>query len=162
MGRSGSRLFLLLILMQNWFSVDAAARRLEPKGEAEVPEIITVSDAVGGTFADLDAKSLREEQQDEHYREWKRSRGADRTEMRKEEKRLRCALLNGSAWSTENKNMRRYKGKFDIFLGIEHRLRRNSSIKRPRKDGDLRRVQQETLRKRQEMRIASSRQEELW
>ena len=30
------------------------------------------------------------------------------------------------------------------------------------KDGDLRRVQQELLRKRQEMRIACTRQEELW
>ena len=43
--------------------------------------------------------------------------------MRKEEKRLRCTLLNGSAWSTEKKYMRRYKGTFDIIFGIEHRLR---------------------------------------
>ena len=39
--------------MQKWFSVDAAARRLEPKGEAEVPEMILVSDAVEGTFVKL-------------------------------------------------------------------------------------------------------------
>ena len=71
--------------------------RLEPEGEAEVLDIIIVSDAVDGTFADLDGTSFREGQQDKHNREWKRSRGADRTEMRKEEKRLRCALLNGSA-----------------------------------------------------------------
>ena len=44
--------------------------------------------------------------------------------MRKEEKRFRCTLLNGSAWSTEKKYMRRYKGTFDIFFGIEHRLRK--------------------------------------
>ena len=44
--------------------------------------------------------------------------------MRKEEKRLRCFLLNGSAWSTENKYMRRYKGKCDVFFGIEYRLRK--------------------------------------
>ena len=44
--------------------------------------------------------------------------------MRKEEKRLRCALLNGSAWSPERKYMRRYKGTFDVFFGIEHRLRK--------------------------------------
>ena len=31
------------------------------KGEAEVPEIIIVSDAVEGTFVDLDGKSLQEE-----------------------------------------------------------------------------------------------------
>ena len=73
-----------------------------------------------------------------HPRKWKRSKGADWTEMRKEEKPkgedranmkkeaklLRCTLLNGSAWSTEKKYMRRYKGTFDIFFGIEHRLRK--------------------------------------
>ena len=44
--------------------------------------------------------------------------------MRKEEKRLKCTLLNGSARSTERKCKRRYKGKCDIFFGIEHRLRK--------------------------------------
>ena len=34
--------------------------RLESEGEAEVPEIITVSDAVEGTFVDLDGESRRE------------------------------------------------------------------------------------------------------
>ena len=43
--------------------------------------------------------------------------------MKKEAKLLRCTLLNGSAWSTERKYMRRYKGKCDIF-GFEHRLRK--------------------------------------
>ena len=52
-----------------------------------MPGIIIVSDAVEGTFADLDGKSRREEQKNKHCREWKRSKGADRTEMRKEEKR---------------------------------------------------------------------------
>ena len=122
LGRSGRWLFLLVI--QNWFCVDAAVGRLEPKGKAEVPEIIIVSDAVEGTFLDLDGKSLQEEQKEKHQRKWKRSKGVDRTEMRKEEKRLRCALLIGSAWSTEKKYMRRYKGTFDIFFGAEHRLRK--------------------------------------
>ena len=36
--------------------------------------------------------------------------------MKKEAKLLRCTLLNGSAWSTERKYMRRYKGKCDIFF----------------------------------------------
>ena len=44
--------------------------------------------------------------------------------MKKEAKLLRGTLLNGSAWSTERKYMRRYKGKCDIFFGIEHRLRK--------------------------------------
>ena len=46
-----------------------------------MPEIIIVSDAVEGTFVNLD--------------------GVDRTEMRKEDKILKCALLNSSTWSTE-------------------------------------------------------------
>ena len=32
--------------------------------------------------------------------------------------------MNGSAWSTEKKCMRRYKGKCDIFFETEHRLRK--------------------------------------
>ena len=55
---------------------------------------------------------------------WKQSKGEDRTEMKKEGKLLRCTLLNGSAWSTERKYMRRYRGKCDIFFAIEHRLRK--------------------------------------
>ena len=35
--------------------------RLEPEGEAEVPEIIIVSDAVEGTFVDLDGESRHEQ-----------------------------------------------------------------------------------------------------
>ena len=56
-------------------------------------------------------------------RRWRQPKGKDRTEMRKEAKRLRCTLLNGSAWSTERKCPRRYKGKCDIFFASEHRLR---------------------------------------
>ena len=83
-----------MMARSSWFCVDAAAGRLEPEGEAEGPEIIIVSDAVEGTFVDLDGKSLREEQKENHQREWKRSEAVDRTEMRKEEKRSRCALLS--------------------------------------------------------------------
>ena len=35
--------------------------RLEPEGEAEVPEIIIVSNAVENTFVDLDGESRREQ-----------------------------------------------------------------------------------------------------
>ena len=59
--------------MQNWFCVDAAAGRLELKGEAEVPEIIIVSDAVEGTFVNLDGGSLQKEQKEIHQRKWKRT-----------------------------------------------------------------------------------------
>ena len=33
-------------------------------------------------------------------------------------------MLNGSAWSTEKKYMRKYKGTFDIFFGKKHGLRK--------------------------------------
>ena len=55
---------------------------------------------------------------------WRQPKGEDKTKMKKEGKLLRCTLLNGSAWSTERKCMRRYKGKCDIFFGNEHRLRK--------------------------------------
>ena len=44
--------------------------------------------------------------------------------MQKESRMVRCTLLNGSAWCTEKKNMRRCKGTFDIFLGVEHRMKK--------------------------------------
>ena len=93
-----------------------AAGRLEPEGKAEVQKITIVSDAVGGTKVDLDGRSFQEERMGKPPRKWKRSKGADWTEMRKEEKKLKCTLLNGSAWSTEKKYMRRYTGTFDIFF----------------------------------------------
>ena len=55
---------------------------------------------------------------------WKQPKGEDRTGMRKVEKMLRCTLLNGSAWSTGIKYMRRFQVKCDFFSGIEHRLRK--------------------------------------
>ena len=98
--------------------------RLESEEEGKVPEIIIVSGAVEGTFVNLDGGSLQKDQKQKHQRKWKWTKGVDRTEMRKEEKRLRCALLNVLAWSTEKKYTRRYKGKCDVFFGREHRLRK--------------------------------------
>ena len=40
---------------------------------------------------------------------WKQPKREDRTEIKKEARRLRCTLPNGPAWSTEKKYMRRYK-----------------------------------------------------
>ena len=78
-GRSGRWLLLLLILVQNWVCIDAAAGRLEPAREAEVPKIFIVSDAVRGTEVDLGGKSFQEKQMEKLPRKWKRSRGADWT-----------------------------------------------------------------------------------
>ena len=75
-----------------------------------------------GTFVNLVGRSLQEEQNGKYQREWKLSKGVDRNELRKEEENLRCAVLDGSAWSTERKYMRRYKGTFEVFFEIEHRL----------------------------------------
>ena len=84
-----------------------------------------MSDAVEGTFGGPGwLKPSGETERKTPEREWKRTKGVDRTEMRKEEKRLRCASLIGSAWSTERKYMKRYKGTFDVFFGMEHRLRK--------------------------------------
>ena len=101
--KSGRWLFLLLILMQTWLSIVAAAGRLEPEGDAEVPKITIVSDTVRSTKVDLDGKGLREKQMEKFPKLWKLPNGAGWTDMRKEEKRLNCTLLNGSAWSTEMK-----------------------------------------------------------
>ena len=40
---------------------------------------------------------------------WRQPKGEDRTETRKEGKRLRCTLPNGPAWSAERKCIRRKK-----------------------------------------------------
>ena len=136
LGRSGRWLFLLLILMQKWFCVDAAVGRLEPEGKGKVPEIIIVSDVVEGTFVELDGKSLRQEQKEKRQREWKGSRGVDRTETIKKENKLKCALLNVSTWSTEKKCMRRYKGTFDIFFGIVHRLKKEEMVEQFNKEAE--------------------------
>ena len=62
--------------------------------------------------------------------------------MEKEAKLLRCALLNGSAWSTERKYMKKIQRKMRYLLWDWHRLKEGgnggaSSTKRQRKDGDL-------------------------
>ena len=40
-----------------------------------------------------------------------------------------CTFLNDSAWSTEKKYIRRYKGPFDIFFGVEHIMRKEEMEK---------------------------------
>ena len=65
---------------------------------------------------------------------WRRPEGEDRTEMKKEAKLLRCTLLSGSAWSTVKTYMRRYEGKCHIFLGIEHRMRKEEMEEQFNKD----------------------------
>ena len=51
--------------------------RLEPEGEAEVPVIAVVSDAVESTFVDLDGEGLQVKQMEKIPRKWKRPKGVD-------------------------------------------------------------------------------------
>ena len=43
---------------------------------------------------------------------------------RKASKTVRCTLLNVSAWCTERKYVTRNRGTFDVFFGIDHRMRK--------------------------------------
>ena len=109
LGKLGKWLFVLLILGQNWLCVSAAPEKPQRRTEAMVRMQQEVQ-VKGSRWAE------------EISRRWKQPKGEDRVEMKKEAKLLRCTLLNGSAWSTERKYMRRFNGKCDVFFGIEHRL----------------------------------------
>ena len=86
---------------------------------------LTPLEAMDGVDGEVAARSSGKEDRwaEEKPQSWRLPRKEDRTEMEKEAESLRCTLLNGSAWSTEKKYTRRYKGRCDIFFGIEHRLR---------------------------------------
>ena len=64
----------------------------------------------------------------------------------------------------QKKKMRRYKGTFDIFFRVEHRMRKEEmegrSTKKPNEVGDLQPMRQGSPTKRQAVRIASVRREE--
>ena len=111
---------------QNWLCVNAAVEGLQRRTE---------------TMERMQQQEVQVKESgwmEETPQRWRQPEGTDRTEMRKEEKRLKCTLLNGSAWSTEKKYMRRYKGAFDIFYGIEHWLRKDEmedQLNKEAKDG---------------------------
>ena len=84
-------------------------------------KIIIVSDAVEGTFVNLDGESFQEELKGKYQREWKRSNGVDRNEKNKEEKNLRCALLNGSAWRMAGDDDRKHTSG-GVFVAIDSNL----------------------------------------
>ena len=93
----------------------------------------------------------------------KQGRWNSRSDMPKPSRSARCPLLNGSAWSTERKYMRRYQGTFDIFFGIEHRMRRDEMEEQFNKEAkqgwrfaaDAARITDESAK----VRIASTRQQ---
>ena len=102
---------------------------------------------------------------EEILQRWTQPKGEDRTEMKEEAQLLRCTLLNGSAWNTERKYMRRYRGKCVIIFGIEHRLKEEEmeeQFNKEAKDGYLQLTQQESPMKGQAVRIRSVHQEEFF
>ena len=96
--------FFFVLVARNWLCVNAAAERLQKRTEM----------MERWQHQEVQVKESR--WADETLQRWKQPKGEDRTEMKKEAKLLRCTLLNGSAWSTERKYMRRYKGKWDVFF----------------------------------------------
>ena len=81
-------LFTYYLLEQNWLCVHAAAEGLQRR--MEMMERMQQQQ--------VQVKESR--WMEEIPQRWRQPKGEDRTEMRKEEKRLKCTLLNGSAWST--------------------------------------------------------------
>ena len=71
-----------------------------------------------------DGKDAVRQKRADGWRRFHKGRGSQKEKTGQEEKRLKRTLLSGSAWSTERKSMRRYRGTFDIFFGTEHRLRK--------------------------------------
>ena len=147
---SGRLLFLFVLMGQHWLCVNVATEGLQKR--TEMMERLQQEDQVkGGRWAE------------EIPQRWKQPKGEDRTEMKKEAKLLRCTLLNGSAWSTERKYMRRYKGKCDIFFGLEHRLRKEQTEEQFNKEAKegwrFAGMQRESQMKQQAVRIVSTSQE---
>ena len=89
--KSGRWLFLFFLLRQNWLCVNAAAEGLQ-RG-TEMMERMQQQEVQVNESRWMEKTPQR----------WRKPKAADRTDMRKEEKRMKCTLLNGSAWSTERK-----------------------------------------------------------
>ena len=111
LGKSGRLSFFLMLVARNCLCVNAAAEGLQQWKE------------MMDRWQNLEVQVKESRWAEEIPQRWKQQKGEDRTKMKKEAKLLRCTLLNGSAWNTERKYMRRNKGKCDIFFGMEHRLR---------------------------------------
>ena len=109
---SGRLFFFLMLVARSWLCVNAAAEGLQQRTE------------MMDGWQNLQVQVKESRWAKEIPQRWNQPKREDRTEMKKEAKRLRCTLLNGSAWSTERKYMRRCKGKCDIFFGMEDRLRK--------------------------------------
>ena len=110
-GSLGGGSFSFCFLEQNWLCVSAAA-----EGPHRRKEVVVRMQQ------EVEVKEGR--WTEENPQRWRLPKGEHWTEMKKEAESYWCTLLNGLAWSTEKKFFRRYKGKWDIFFGMEHRLRK--------------------------------------
>ena len=109
MGKIGKWFFLLLMIGQSLGAVQAASESAQNnRGQMEGMQGETMKES---SWVHMNQRISRQEEK------------KCRSGKQKESNMLRCTLLNGSAWSTE-KFLRRYKGTFDIFFGVEHRVRK--------------------------------------
>ena len=106
LGKLGKWLFLILVLVQHWLSVSAAAEGPQRKN--------------GGS--DENATRSAEQRKQRDGGSPKKVEAANRIEMKKEDWGALCS--KDRLGVQRKKYMRRYKGKCDIFFGIEHRLRK--------------------------------------
>ena len=67
---------------------------------------------------------------EEFSQRWKHPKGEDRSDMKKGAQVLRCTLLNGSAWSTERKYMRRFlrKVRYPLWNRAQTEEGRNGAV----------------------------------
>ena len=104
LGKFGKWLFLFLIVGQNWLSVCAAAEGQQRRTEA-----------VMRMQQDMQVKEHR--WTEETSQRWRQLKGEDRTEMKKEARRLRCTVLNMSTWSTPKKIHEKTPKKVQYLFG---------------------------------------------
>ena len=75
-------------------------------------------------------------------------------------------MLNVSAWSTERKYIRRYKGRRDILLGIEHKLKKEEVKEQFNREAkgrmELWLMRRESQTKEQAVRIRNIHQEKFF
>ena len=112
LGKSGRCLFLLFALGAKLAVCQRCSGRTAEK------------DGDDGKGCSRGSSSEREQTGGGDSKRWRQPEGEDRTELKKEATYLRCTLLDGSAWSTEEKVHGKMQRKVRcLFFGMEHRLK---------------------------------------
>ena len=105
------KMAIYLVVTQSWLGANAALEETQDRS-GPVTLVWQEMEVKEGSWGDSFPKMRR------------RKGGQDKTQIQKEARGMTCTLLTGSAWSTEKKYMRRYRGTFYIFFGVEHRMRK--------------------------------------